>query len=107
MDSEYKGVTAEDNLDEVSVVKFTIFVDNEEWDVVPAGILSEARGDFMDAAVRHCLCGPEIVVIEGFPCCGGDMWRLHALDGRKRDLVVLDGIPDERARCVGTRGDIP
>ena len=106
VDSEYEGVVTEDDLDKVGLMKLAVFVDDNEGDVVLAGISPEARRDFVDGAIHRGLDGSEVVVIEGFTTCGGNMRRLYALDGCKRDLVMLDQVPSERARCIWARWDV-
>jgi len=105
-DSEYEGVTADNDLDIVSLVEFAILIDDEEGDVVPTGIPFEAGGDFMDAAVHRGLDSPDVVVVEGLACRGGNMRHLNSFNGGECDLVVLDGIPGKRAGCVGPCGDV-
>jgi|SRR6266404_513480 len=106
MDSEDEGIAAEDNLHEVSLMEFTVFVNDEEWDVVPAGITPEARRDFLYGAIRFGLDSPEVVVVESLTARSGNVRRLHSLDGSEHDLVVLDGVAGKRAGRVRTRGDM-
>ncbi len=106
-DSENEGVAVHDDLDVVGMVKFAFFIDNDKWDVVPTGVSTKVLWDFVGGAVRRNLVGPDVVVVEGLTCCGGNVQHLHSFDGSERDMLVLDGISDERARCVGTCGGIP
>src|SRR6266404_2408326 len=107
MDSEYEGVTAKDDLDIVGLVNFAVFVNDEEGDMVPAGIAPEARRDFMDGAVCCGLDSPEVMVVEGLAARGGNVWRLHPFDSGERNLIMLDGISGKRTGRVGTCGDVP
>ena len=42
MDSKYEGVVTDNDLDVVGLMKLAFLVDDEEWDVVPAGVSFEA-----------------------------------------------------------------
>src|SRR6266404_3402681 len=61
----------------------------------------------MGGAIRRGLDSPEVMVVEGLAARSGNVWRLHSLDGSKRDLVMLDGVTGKRTGHVGTCGDIP
>jgi len=106
VDSENKGVAVHDDLDVVGVVEFAFFIDDDEGDVVPTSVSSEVLRDFVGGAVRRNLVGPDVVVVKGLACCGGNVRRLDSLDGGECDVFMLDGIPSEWARCVWMCGNV-
>ncbi len=105
-DSKYKGVVVHDDLDVVGMVKFTFFVDDDKWDIVLAGVSMEVLWDFVAVAVRCGLGGPDVVMVEGLACHGGNVRHLDSFNGGNHDVLMLDRVSNEQAECVGMCGDI-
>src|SRR6266404_8957637 len=88
------------------MVELAFFVNDDEGDVVPSGISTKVLWDFVVGAICCTLVGPDVMMVEGLTRHGGNVQRGNPFDGGERDMLMLDGISDEQARCIGACGDI-